>query len=294
MGLNLHGHVDCISCMIQKYDGIADRYYKTKKEKYEFMRKVMELILASKSHKTAPYISAKINALLNENFGIDDPYFDEKEYFNKAILALKPEVKSKLEQSSEPLKEHLKYAAAGNIIDFGALKNITDELVFSTIEDVLKQDVDEETFSDFESDLQNAKTLVYLGDNCGEIVFDSLLVEYLAKTYPHLKIYFGVRGKPILNDVLKKDALLVGIDNWAEIAENGTAIPGTDLEEVSPEYRKLVESADIIISKGQGNFETLSNCGLNIYYVFLCKCERIVKALDKEMFSLMFINEQKI
>lgn len=294
MGINLHGHVDCISCMIQKYDKAADRYYKSKEEKYEFMKKVLELILSSEAHKSAPYVSSKINSILNEDFGIEDPFKNEKDYFNKALLAMRPEVKEKLRNAKEPLKEHLKYAAAGNIIDFGALKNITDELVFSTIDDVLKQNLDQKTFDNFEKDLQNAKTLVYLGDNCGEIVFDSLLVEYLSNNYPNLDIHFGVRGKPILNDVLKEDAKLVGIDQWAKIVENGTAIPGTDLEEVTEDYKKLVESADVIISKGQGNFETLSNCGLNIYYVFLCKCERIVKALDKEMFSLMFVNEQMI
>jgi len=294
MGLDLHGHVDCISCMINKYDGVANKHYASKDEKYNFMRKVMTLILESEKHKTAPYISSKINALLNEEFNITDPYLDEKKYYNKAILKMKPMILEKLQKSNNIFEDTIKYAAAGNIIDFGALSNITDELVAETIESILQKDLDTHTLNRFKDDLEKATTLVYLGDNCGEIIFDSILVESLSKMYPNLKIYFGVRGMPILNDVLREDALLAGIDQWATIIENGTAIPGTDLEEVNENFREIVYSADLIISKGQGNFETLSNTNLNIYYIFLCKCQRLVEALDKELYSLMFLAEQDI
>lgn len=133
---------------------------------------------------------------------------------------------------------------------------------------------------------------MYLTDNCGEIVMDKILIQQIQKKYPDLEIAILVRGAEVINDATMEDAAQVGLTEIARVLPNGTDIAGTWLEELSQEAKAVLESADVIISKGQGNFETLRKCGLNIYYIFLCKCDLFANTFQVPKLTGMLINEK--
>ena len=133
--------------------------------------------------------------------------------------------------------------------------------------------------------------MVYLTDNCGEIVLDKILIRQIMKEYPKVRVTVIVRGKPALNDATMEDARETGLSDITAVIGNGSGITGTWLPEISEEAREMIDAADLILSKGQGNFETLQGCGKNIYYMFLCKCRLFVERFQKKQFEGVLANE---
>ncbi|GKX29567.1 hypothetical protein SH1V18_20470 [Vallitalea longa] len=291
----MYSHVDCISCIINKANELADKYITDKKEKYKFMNKVLRDIADTEYEKTAPYISAKTNRILHSITGVVDFYKEEKVLYNEKMLAMENDMREMIGKSNDRLVDALRIAMAGNVIDFGALKNISMELIEEIIRKTMDSEVNDDAYDKFINELSKAKTILYLGDNTGEVVCDKILMDEITNKFPDVTIYFATRGEPVLNDVNEEDAYLVGIDKYAKIINNGTDIPGTDLDEVSDEFKDIFyNKADVIISKGQGNFETLSGSGHNIFYLFLCKCDMITRILNIEKLSAMFLYEKDI
>ena len=139
--------------------------------------------------------------------------------------------------------------------------------------------------------LADGKKLLYLTDNAGEIGFDRIFGEQIQKAFPHLQITFCVRGAPAHNDATREDAAQIGIP--FSLIDNGNDVGGTDLKQLSPEAKKAMDEADVIIAKGQGNIETLYGCGYNVYYAFLVKCERFVNLFGKPLMTPMLVRERK-
>lgn len=136
--------------------------------------------------------------------------------------------------------------------------------------------------------------MVYLLDNCGEIVLDKLLIRLLQVLYPNLKITAVVRGGEVVNDATMEDARMTGLTEIVDVIGNGDDVAGTILSRVSPECLQIIEQADVILAKGQGNFESLHGCGKNVYYLFLCKCDWFMRKFQAERFQGMFVNERRI
>lgn len=281
--------MDCISCIVNKANKMADTYIADKTQKLWFMREVLKEILDTDYDRSAPLLEAKMTRLARQLTGIQDFFETDKKQFNDWMLLLEEDVETLLLESEDPLFQAIKAALAGNIIDLSALDNVSfalvKDIVFKTLAD---QKIDYLLYQRLLSELQIGNNLLYIGDNAGEIVMDKLLIKQLKGQFPRLKITYVTRGKPISSDVTEQDAYYVGIDQYAEILNNGTDLPGTDLMEVSEAFHKRFEQADIIISKGQGNFETLSGCGQNIYYLFLCKCDLFVSKLKVKRFEPVF------
>ncbi|MCK4258369.1 MAG: DUF89 family protein [Halanaerobiales bacterium] len=290
----MNTHVDCIACVINKANKLADKYFEDKHQKYSFMNKVLREVAEIEYDRTAPYLVAKVMRILKKETGIDDFYFEEKNLFNKKLLSMEKQIEDMLDNSKDRFVSALKIALAGNIVDFGALDEISFNLVKEIINKTLESDIDEELYKKLKDELSKGKTLLYLGDNTGEIVFDKIFIKEIKKKYPDVEIYFAVRGKPVLNDATEEDAYYVGLDKYAHIVNNGTDLPGTDLLEVSDEFKEIFNKADIVISKGQGNFESLPGCGKNIYYLFLCKCNLMMKKLKSEKLSHIFVHESNV
>ncbi|SHK16626.1 damage-control phosphatase ARMT1 family protein [Tepidibacter formicigenes] len=289
----MNSHVDCISCIVNKIDGLANKYLDTKKKKYDFMKKALSEIVDANYNMSSPTISSKILRILKEEVNIDDIYEKEKKYFNDLALKMENQLNENLDLSEDRFLDALKYAISGNIIDFGALDDIKDDMLDEIIQTTLKQSINENVYSRFKRDLENASELVYLSDNTGEIVFDKLFIKEIRKKYPNLNITLITRGGPVYNDATEEDAYYVGLDKYVKIINNGTDIAGTDLLEINEKSKRYIDNADLIISKGQGNFETLCGCGKNIYYLFLCKCDMFVERLKCEKFQSVFINEEE-
>lgn len=287
----MNTHVDCIACIVKKADKLADKYIKDKHRKYNFMKQVLEEIIDTEYDRSSPVIDAKFFRLAKKELGVEDIYKGEKRFFNDKLLLMEKDIEAMLDDAEDRLFHSLKIASAGNIIDFSALSDINIDFVKSIISETVGKSFDKELFNRLKYELKGAKSLLYLGDNTGEIVLDKIFIEEIKRHCPNLKITFAARGKAIFNDVTEEDAYYVGMDKHALITNNGADLPGTDLLEVSEEFKKVFDEADIVIAKGQGNFESLSGCGKNIYYLFLCKCEMMIQKLSAGRYSNMFISE---
>ena len=150
-------------------------------------------------------------------------------------------------------------------------------------------ELDQKTYADFCKELENGKKLLYLTDNAGEIGFDRIFAEEIAKKYPHLEITFCVRGDVILNDATRADAAEVGIP--FPVIDNGNRVPGTQIDLLGQEALDALNAADVILAKGMANCETMFGCGYNVYYAFLVKCQRFVERFQKPMLTPMLVKE---
>jgi uncharacterized protein with ATP-grasp and redox domains len=204
----------------------------------------------------------------------DDPYMEQKQYYDLEVLKIYGDLETLLSKAENVFISSLKVAILGNLIDFAANNNVFNM-------DILKQRIADAgniplAIDDSEKlycRLKSAKTLLYLGDNCGEIVLDKLFINFLKKEFPGIKIYFSVRGKAIMNDVTRKDAELVGMDEAAEVIDNGDGSLGTVLRRIPQHFRDLYYKADVVISKGQGNYESLWETDRNnVFFMLIVKC----------------------
>lgn len=287
-------NLECIYCTIKKADSLFSQYEIDEYEKLKFMKEVFKIVSMSNQTDTSPYINAQIMRLLTNKFFIEDIYLNVKKEYNELLLSKSEEIIKEIERSSEQLNLALKYAMVGNFIDFGAMDKVDKNKLENIILKVREQDIDIEEYDNFVKDLNNAKEIVYLADNAGEIVFDKIFIMILQKLYKNLKITVIVRGKPIYNDATIRDAKEIGLCEIVEVIDNGTDIPGTQLDKITTKTKEIIDSADLIISKGQGNFETLFGCKKNIYYIFLCKCDLFTKRFNLEKFKGVFVNETNV
>ena len=217
--------------------------------------------------KTPAEVGEIIYAKVREITGINDPYKEIKATSIAEAKVMVPTLKSILDKSENRLLTAIRMAIAGNIIDFGMSKkfNLTEDVYH-----ILKQDFALFDFEEFQEELEKAKTILYIGDNAGESVFDRILIEEMNK-----KTFYAVREVPVINDVVIEDAVESGLSDVAEIISSGSHAPGTILSTCSPEFNQLFKKADLIISKGQGNYEGLSDEKRSIFFMLKAKCHVI-------------------
>ena len=271
------------------------RKFTDKEKKVAYMQEIMMRYAQATEDDCAPSLSVEFKEIYQKYWHIPaEDYTEIKKEFNQLMMSLEEDLSRMIHQSPDPLESALIYARIGNYIDFAAMSHVDKDVVLSMIREEKKEPLDPEEYRRFCSELEKASSLVYLTDNCGEIVLDKIAVEILRKRYPDLKITVIVRGKPVINDATLEDARMCGLTKIADVIGNGSGVGGTWLPDISEEARSLLEQADVIISKGQGNFETLHECGLNIYYLFLCKCDLFVRLFDADLFQGMFVNEKRV
>lgn len=285
--------IDCLPCLLQQAVRIAKNHLPNETEQIVLVKEIMATIADMDENVSAPYIAHKIQIALKEALNNPDPYKEDKNYYNQEMLKLENELLQVRDSSADPFVTGLKLAAAGNIIDFGPGYDLSRDKVLESIRETLTRDYPQEILISLQSDLKQAGKVLYLGDNAGEIVFDKIFIATIKDYYPTLEVYFATRGKPVLNDITEEDAYLVGMDKLAGIINNGTDIPGTVLEYCSSDFRKIFAEADVIISKGQGNFESLYESGREkLYYIFLCKCSLFMERLGVRQNDIMLIKDK--
>lgn len=284
---------DCMYC-ISKRQMEAISKYDDETLKSDYMKAVYKILAESLDGDTAPVITAKINDLHKSFFQTNYSFDSLKVSYNNLMLQYESSIREIINKAEDSLYQALVYARIGNYIDFGAMKSISDEKLQQLLGTAATEVLDANEYNRLKNELSNAKSLAYLTDNCGEIVLDKLLIEVLQKTYPNLTITVIVRGEPVLNDATLEDAQMVGLHSMVPVIGNGTKVPGTALDMISKDAKSCIEAADVILSKGQGNFESLHGCGLNIYYSFLCKCQWFVKRFQLKQFEGVFVNEANL
>ena len=284
----------CMCCAINKQEKKI-RQFDDVEKKNRYMQKVMERFVNSRPDDCAPSISVDLKKLFREywNQPVED-FTSIKQHFNQLMLELEDSIEKEVRISPDPLEAALIYARIGNYIDFAALPDVDPQVVRDLIHSEDKSPLDPSEYAYFKRDLSSASRLVYLTDNCGEIVLDKLVIRILKEQYPSLDITVLVRGLPVVNDATLTDARETGLDGIVRVVGNGSGVGGTWLPGISEEARQYLENADLILSKGQGNYETLHDCGLNIYYLFLCKCEWFQILFKVPPLHPMFLNEKRI
>lgn len=284
----------CMCCAVNKQEEKI-RKFPDMDKKTEYMKKVMSILSSAEEQDCSPSLSVEIKKLYSEFWNCPaEDYTEIKKEFNQLMLNAEASVEEKIRTSADPLETALLYARIGNYIDFAALENVSQETMLKLLENENQEPLSQTEYANFQKDLSTAKTLVYLTDNCGEIVLDKLAVKILKEKYPQLDITVIVRGYPVVNDATMVDAEEIGLTDIVKVTGNGSNVGGTWFPGLSNEARTLLKQADVILAKGQGNFETMNDCGLNVYYLFLCKCDLFQRRFHAKALQGMFLNERRI
>lgn len=284
----------CMCCAVNKQEEKI-RKFPDMDKKTEYMKKVMSILSSAEEQDCSPSLSVEIKKLYSEFWNCPaEDYTEIKKEFNQLMLNVEASVEEKIRTSADPLETALLYARIGNYIDFAALENVSQETMLKLLENENQEPLSQTEYANFQKDLSTAKTLVYLTDNCGEIVLDKLAVKILKEKYPQLNITVIVRGYPVVNDATMEDAEEIGLTDIVKVTGNGSNVGGTWFPGLSNEARTLLKQADVILAKGQGNFETMNDCGLNVYYLFLCKCDLFQRRFHAKALQGMFLNERRI
>jgi len=269
----------CLSCLVAQAVKTVDIVNADNRE--ELYKKILAQMSEMDFSMTSPEVAGLTFKLVKEHIGDDDPYRHIKRRYNDKFLRRFDEFKAKISS----LKEAIKYAIIGNIIDFNPIHiDVEADMaeLFSKV-DTLSLTVDDS--DSLIDDIHSAKSILYLGDNCGEMVFDKLFISRIMEENPDCRVYFAVRGEAVINDNTYEDALSIGMDEVAEIISNGDCSPGTALNRVSEEFRKIFDEADVVISKGQGNYECLSDVDKPVYFMLMAKCDVVAESLGVPMKS---------
>ncbi|MBE9044000.1 DUF89 family protein [Pleurocapsales cyanobacterium LEGE 10410] len=268
---------DCIVCLFQQ----ALRTSKLATEDEGLQRKILTRVaneIAQLEEETIPIeVAGRIQELVGELTGVTDPYQDAKRRYNDLALKLYPRLKELLEGAEDPLLTAIRLAIAGNIIDFGLGSEFDLEQV---IQESLTREFSIFDYEFFLEKLAAAESLLYIGDNTGEIVFDKLLIEELLRRGK--QVTYVVRGGSAINDATLEDARYVGMEKIVRVITTGTAIPGTILKDASSDFVTHFQTADLIIAKGQGNFEGLDDEPGPITFLLKAKCTLIANELGVE------------
>lgn len=284
--------IECIPCLIKQGIKVAKYLGKTQESTSEMIREILEMLSKESYQKNPPFLSKKIHSIICKHTKEEDPYKNIKTYYNQKVMDMEDALKKRIEDSENKIFESLKLAIAGNIIDFGTENEINENILIESIGQIDKKDLEINDFDKMYQSLLTSKRLLYIGDNCGEIVFDKIFLENIKKYFPDIELYFGVRGNPIINDITEKDAEEVGMEKFAKIINNGDGAPGVVLEDVSLEYKKLFYDVDTVIAKGQGNYETLNDVDReNLYFLFMAKCDVVSNELKVKKGSLICKNQ---
>jgi uncharacterized protein with ATP-grasp and redox domains len=236
------------------------------------LREVLHWAGEMDMNQPPPVMAQRIHRRLREIVGREDPYRDAKRQQNRMAMSLLPELKAEIEAASDPLTMAVRIAIAGNVIDLGVNANVTEFNLRESLRQALTEPFVGER-NGFHKAILEARRILYLADNAGEIAFDRLLIEQL----PPGRVTVAVRGAPILNDATMADAWAVGLHEIVEVIDNGSDAPGTLLEDCSQEFKQRFAAADLILAKGQGNFETLCDESRNIFFLFKAKCPVIAE-----------------
>ena len=282
----------CIGCIMSNREK-AVRGKGNEETRMYFLKQCMQWMVESEND-TMPWLTTKMDRLYDELFPKNIDYAAIKHKYNKMMLDNETKIKAQMYGSEDVLKTAIQFAQTGNYIDYGALEEVSDTILEILLEKCAQKDLDAKEYALFKQDLNNAKKLLYICDNCGEVVLDKFLLEVIAKEFPHLHIKVMVRGGEVINDASRVDAEEIKLAEVCEVVDSGIAMCGCDVDHISEEALSYVKEADVIIAKGQANFETLFGNNLPVYYLLLCKCDMFVSRFAMEKFAPVFMKEERI
>ncbi len=273
----------CADCLFERQKRLSDNK--------DYISEIREIIENRKENDTSPYLVYLFNKTYEKHFGKRASYKEINKKFNDLVLSMESSLWNKIRSSEEPLEKALLYARIGNYIDFGAMNNVDENTFLSLFEAPLLSEGDRQVYCSFKEQCKRGKSFLLIADNCGEIVLDKLFIRQLKEVYPQLDITVMVRGGEVLNDASSEDAEYIGIDKYARVITNGAAVSGTIYDMLSDNARRALDNSDVVLAKGQGNYESLSGQGRHIFYSFLCKCDLFTSKFNVPRLTGMFVEE---
>ena len=280
----------CLLCHMERNIQLV-RPLGTEEQTMAFARDLMRMYLEAPADVSSPWFNPQVAELLHRHYGLPlDRFRQEKAESNRFVLERMEDIRSRIARAEDPVLAGLQFAILGNYLDFSALRGqVSFDKLSDMLDQALNMELDQEVYRTFRRQLEEGKKLLYLTDNAGEICFDRLFAEEIAKAHPQLEITFCVRGDIAINDATRADAEAVGIP--FRVIDNGNNIPGTQLDRLGEEARQALAESDVILAKGMANVETMAGCGYNVYYAFLVKCQRFVSRYHKPLLTPMLVRE---
>jgi uncharacterized protein with ATP-grasp and redox domains len=267
--------LDCIPCQLRQTLQAVRQISSDEELAEKVLRSVLEIASRVNYSEAPALIGRKIHAEIRRITDDPDPYKAIKQKANETARKLAPDFRKEIAASRNPFQLAVRYAIAGNILDFALYSGWNDDRFQVSLHNARIKQLNQRNMEKLHQKVLNARTILYLADNAGETVFDSLLLEQLGSA----DIFYAVKGSPVINDALREDALFAGIDKYATIIDNGTDCAGTALRFCSEEFKAVFASADLVIAKGQANYETLCDADREVYFLTQIKCPIIARDL---------------
>lgn len=269
----------CFSCLFRQGVDAAWLLTDDDQKREAIVRATGRLMAETDFQRTPPELGRELHRAIREILQNPDPYLEIKRQMNAITNSIKPLLREKIRKASNPLEMAIRYAIAGNVVDFSTFKSISEAEIAKTVEDAVNQPIIGLDTARFEAELRKPenKTLLYVCDNCGEIVWDSLLIEELSK---FVSVTAAVRGSAVVNDAILADAEYVGLPSLCRVVTTGSDVPGAPDAMVSDEFREIFMNSDLVIAKGQGNFETIQPAKRRVLHLFMVKCPVISQLVN--------------
>ncbi|MBP3410286.1 MAG: DUF89 family protein [Clostridia bacterium] len=287
--------LECLNCALNQLISATELANMPEARRIALMQEAFETVAKKGIDRNNCEIIEEVYRIATRTIGDENPYREVKSHFNRGMMRLWPEVRRHIAESDNPLAAAVRAAIAGNLIDLAALGlDVSLDIAMAKVHEVDRIGMYIDETASLADALSKAKTLLVLGDNCGEIAMDRLLIETIRKLYPHLHVQYGVRGTAVVNDVTREDAAEVGMDEIAEIIDNGDCVLGTLLYRTSPEFNESFYNADVVICKGMGNYEGLHGCDRgNMWFLLIAKCNTMARLTKSPKGSILCLRKEK-
>ena len=286
----MRSYLECVPCFAAQAVGTIERFSPNARTREALVRETCKMISRVDFDQSPPAMGQRIHRAIRRLTGKADPYRAIKRESNRLALSLLPAARRDIRPSSDPFLLAVQFVIAANIIDFGKNTNLTRAEILHSIERCAHAPVDTAAVHRLRRAIKRAGSILYLGDNAGEIVFDRLLLEQM----PCNKVTYAVRGAPIINDAIMRDARVAGLHRIVKVIDNGSDAPGTILGDCSQSFRRTFNKTDLVISKGQGNYETLSDIRHPaIYFLLQVKCPVVARDTGQAIGSFVVTSNRK-
>jgi len=269
-------YLACIPCLLRQAGDAIAMASDDDGQRIATMRAVLAMAAQLPMDQPPPLLAGSIHRLIRESTGVSDPYAQVKARATTMALSLADQARAQVEAATDPFEAAVRLAIAGNVLDFGAFTHLDEHDIERAIAGAFSQPLDATELMRLKQAAGKARAILYLADNTGETVFDRLLIERL----PAGAVTYAVKSGPIINDATAAEALAAGIRDVARIVETGSDMPGTMLEHCSPVFRALFETADLVIAKGQANYESLCDAPREVFFLTQVKCAIIARDMQ--------------
>ena len=286
--------LECLHCAINQVIHTTEVAKTPEPLRRELMHRALALLAENDVNCNNCIQIEQVYRMVAEGLGDADPYRETRLFFDREMLRLLPQLRKHIAQSEDPLRAAVRAAIAGNLIDLAALGGeVTLERAMQKVEAVEREGLYFDDCDGLDAALKSARTVLVLGDNCGEIAMDRLLIETIRRLYPQIEVKYSVRGSAVVNDVTYEDAAAVGMDEVAEVIDNGDCLLTTMLCRTSEAFKREFYAADVVIAKGMGNYEGLYRCDRdNIWFLMIAKCSVVARMSGAPKGSILCIEKK--